>query len=67
MKGKSLPQFVSRFKNSNKRYIQIKRITEEVVDRRLVEYKSLLTSALVAVVEALTMNPNRYIVIYHSN
>jgi hypothetical protein len=42
-------------------------ITEEVVDRRLVEYKSLLTSALVAVVEALTMNPNRYIVIYHSN
>ena len=61
-----LQQFVSRFKNSNKRYIQIKRIAEEVVDRLLKERKSLLNSALVAVVEALRMNPDRYAVIYNS-
>jgi chorismate mutase len=54
-----LQQFVSRFKNSNKRYIQIKRITEEVIDRLLAERKSLLTLALVAVIEALRMNPDR--------
>jgi chromosome segregation ATPase len=61
-----LQQFVSRFKNSNKRYIQIKRIAEEVVDRLLKERKWLLSSALVAVVEALRMNPDRYAVIYNS-
>jgi chorismate mutase len=54
-----LQQFVSRFKNSNKRYIQIKRITEEVIDRLLAERKSLLTLALVAVIEVLRMNPDR--------
>ena len=53
-----LQQFVSRFKNSNKRYIQIKRITE-VIDRLLAERKSLLTLALVAVIEVLRMNPDR--------
>jgi DNA-binding Lrp family transcriptional regulator len=47
-----LQQFVSRFKNSDKRYLQIKGIAEEVVDRFLAELKSLLNSALVAVVEA---------------
>ena len=41
-------------------------MTEEVVDRLLVERKSLLNSALVAVVEALRMNPDRYAVIYNS-
>jgi chromosome segregation ATPase len=61
-----LQQFVSRFRNSNERYPQIKRIAEEVVDRLLKERKSLLTSALVAVVEALRMNPDRYAVIYNS-
>ena len=61
-----LQQFVSRFKNIDRRYIQIKRIAEEVVDRLLAERKSLLTSALVAVVEALRMNPDRYAVIYNS-
>jgi hypothetical protein len=38
----------------------------QVVDRLLKERKSLLTSALVAVVEALRMNPDRYAVIYNS-
>lgn len=61
-----LQQFVSRFKNSDKRYLQIKRIAEEVVDRLLAERKSLLTSALVAVIEALRMNPDKYAVIYNS-
>ena len=60
-----LEQFVSRFRNSNEKYLQIKRIAEEVVDRLLAERKSLLTSALIAVVEALRMNPDRYAVIYN--
>lgn len=47
-------------------YLQIKRMAEEIVDRLLAERKSLLTSALVAVVEALRMNPHRYAVIYNS-
>jgi hypothetical protein len=38
----------------------------QVVDRLLKERKSLLTSALLAVVEALRMNPDRYAVIYNS-
>ena len=61
-----LQQFVSRFKNSDSRYLQIKRIAEEVVDRLLAERKSLLASALIAVVEALRMNPDRYAIIYNS-
>ncbi|HEY5632092.1 MAG TPA: hypothetical protein VIR31_08175, partial [Nitrososphaeraceae archaeon] len=32
-----------------------------------VEYKSLLSSALVTVIEALRMNPDRYVVVYNSN
>ena len=64
MKGKSWQQFVSRFKNSNEKYLKIKSIAEEVVDRLLKERE--LTSALIAVVEALRMNPDRYAVIYNS-
>ena len=45
--------FVSRFKNSDRRYIQIKRIAGQVVNRLLAEQQSLLTSALIAVVEVL--------------
>jgi chorismate mutase len=62
----SLQQFVLRFKNSNEKYLKIKGIAEEVVDRLLKERKSLLSSALIAVVEALRMNPDRYAVIYNS-
>jgi hypothetical protein len=47
-------------------YLQTRRIAEEVVDRLLAERKSLLNSALVAVVEALRMNPDRYAIIYNS-
>jgi chorismate mutase len=61
-----LQQFVSRFKNIDSRYLQIRSIAEEVVDRLLAERKSLLSSALIAVVEALRMNPDRYAVIYNS-
>ena len=45
-------------------YLKIKSVAEEVVDRLLAERKSLLSSALIAVVEALRMNPDRYAVIY---
>jgi len=38
-----LQQFVSRFKNSDSRYLQIKSIAEEVIDRLLAERKSLLS------------------------
>ena len=65
MKGSELQQFVSRFRNSNEKYLKIKRIAQEVVDRLLAERGSLLTSALIAVVEALRMNPDRYAVIYN--
>ena len=41
-------------------------MAEQVVDRFLAERKSLLNSALIAVVEALRMNPDRYAVIYNS-
>jgi chorismate mutase len=61
-----LQQFVSRFKNSNDKYLKIKRMAEEVVAGLLAKRKSLLNSALVAVVEALRMNPDRYAVIYNN-
>jgi len=61
-----LEQFASRFKNSNRNYLIVKSIAEQVVDRLLRERKSLLTSALVAVVEGLRMNPDRYAVIYNN-
>jgi chorismate mutase len=61
-----LQRFVSRFKSSNRRYLQIRRMAEEVVDRLLAERKSLLTSAIIAVIEALRMNPDRYAIIYNS-
>src|SRR6186997_2760973 len=61
-----LQQFVSRFKNSNEKYLQIKDVAEEHVKRLLTEEESLLDLALKAVIEALRMNPDRYAVIYNS-
>jgi chromosome segregation ATPase len=61
-----LQQVVSRFKDGNEKYLQIKSIAEIDIDRLLAERKSLLSSALIAVVEALRMNPDRYAVIYNS-
>src|SRR6188472_4771089 len=63
---RQLQQFVSRFKNSNRRYLQIKDAAEEQVNRLLKEEESLLDLALKAVIEALRMNPDRYAIIYNS-
>jgi len=61
-----LEQFVFRFRNSNKKYLKIKSVAEEVVDRLLAKQGGLLTSALLAVVESLRLNPDRYAVIYNT-
>ena len=61
-----LEQFVFRFKNSNKKYLKVKSIAEDHVNRLLTEEESLLDLALKAVIEALRMNPDRYAVIYNS-
>jgi chromosome segregation ATPase len=61
-----LEQFAYRFKNSNKKYLKVKSIAEEVVNRLFTEQESLLDLALKAVIEALRMNPDRYAVIYNS-
>ena len=63
---RQLQQFVSRFKNSNKKYLKIKDVAEEHVNRLLTEQEPLLDLALKAVIEALRMNPDRYAVIYNS-
>jgi chromosome segregation ATPase len=61
-----LQQFVSRFRNSNEKYLKIKDVAEEQVNRLLTEEERLLDLALKAVIEALRMNPDRYAVIYNS-
>ena len=63
---RQLQQFVSRFKNGNDKYLKIKGIAEENVNRLLTEQETLLDLALKAVIEALRMNPDRYAVIYDS-
>ena len=63
---RQLQQFVSRFRNNDRRYLQIKSIAKEIVDRLLTEQESFLDLALKAVIEALRMNPDRYAVIYDS-
>jgi len=63
---RQLQQFVSRFKNSNEKYLQIKDVAEDHVNRLLKEEETLLDLALKAVIEALRMNPDRYAVIYNS-
>jgi len=61
-----LEQFVFRFKNSNKKYLKVKSIAEEHVNRLLIEEETLLDLALKAAIEALRMNPDRYKIIYDS-
>jgi predicted nuclease with TOPRIM domain len=61
-----LEQFIFRFKNSNKKYLKIKSIAEEVLNGLLTEEEPLLDLALKAVIEALRINPDRYTVIYDS-
>jgi len=60
-----LEQFVSRFKNSNEKYLKIKSIAEDHVNGLLTDEESLLDLALKAVIEALRMNPDRYAIIYN--
>ena len=55
-----------RFRNSNRKYLEIKSIVEEQVNRLLTEQGGMLTSALLAVVEALRLNPDRYAIIYNT-
>src|SRR5438045_8470719 len=61
-----LQQFVYRFKNGNEKYLKIRDVAEEHVNRLLTEQETLLDLALKAVIEALRMNPDRYAVIYNS-
>jgi chorismate mutase len=55
-----LQQFVCRFKNNNDKYLKIKDVAEEQVNRLLTEQETLSDLALNAVIEALRMNPDRY-------
>jgi hypothetical protein len=59
-------KLVSRFKNGNEKYLKIKDVAEENVNRLLTEQESLLDLALKVVIEALRMNPDRYAIIYDS-
>jgi hypothetical protein len=43
-----LEQFVLRFRNSNKKYLNIKSIAEEIVNRLLTGHDGILTSALIS-------------------
>jgi len=63
---RQLQQFVSGFKNSNEKYLKIKDVAEDHVNRLLTEEEPLLELALKAVIEALRMNPDMYAVIYNS-
>jgi hypothetical protein len=56
-------QFVLRFRNGNKKYLKIKSNAEEQANRLLTEQGWLLT--LLAVIEALRLNPDRYAIIYN--
>jgi chorismate mutase len=63
---RQLQQFVSRFKNSDEKYLKIKDVAEDHVNRLLTEEETLLDLALNAGIEALRMNPDRYKIIYDS-
>jgi hypothetical protein len=59
-----LEQFVSRFKNGNRKYLEIRSIAEQIVYGLLSEHGALLTSVIIAVVHALRVNPDRYAIIF---
>jgi chromosome segregation ATPase len=61
-----LGQFVSRFRNTNKKYLKIKSIAKEEANRLLSEQEPLLGSVLKAVIESLRMAPDRYAIIFNS-
>jgi uncharacterized protein YoxC len=62
-----LEQFVSRFKNGNRKYLEIRGIAQEIVNRLLAEQGLLLTSAIIAVVQALRENPDKYNIIFDNS
>jgi chorismate mutase len=62
---RQLQQFISRFKNGNEKYLKIKDVAEEHVNRLLADEETLLDLALKAVIEALRMNPDKYAIIYN--
>jgi prefoldin subunit 5 len=61
-----LEQFVSRFRNTNRKYLKIKSIAEEYVNKLLADQEPLLDLALNAVIEALRMAHDRYAIIYNT-
>ncbi|HEY5631579.1 MAG TPA: hypothetical protein VIR31_05590 [Nitrososphaeraceae archaeon] len=62
-----LAQFVSRYKNANREYLEIRGIAEQIVNRLLAEQGALLTSAIMAVIQALRENPNRHDIIFDNS
>ena len=52
--------FVEGFKRSNKKYGKIRAIAEEHIDRFLSDRKALVSAAVLAVIEALRMHPNKH-------
>ena len=62
-----LEQFVSRFKNGNRAYLEIKSIAEQIVYGLLAEHRALLTSAIIAAVHALRENPDRCAIIFDNS
>ena len=63
---RQLERFVSRFRNTNRKYLRIKSIAEEQVNRLLSEQEPLLDLALNSVIEALRMAHDRYAIIYNT-
>src|SRR5690349_6489451 len=63
---RQIEQFVSRFRNTNRRYLKIKSIAEEYVNKLLADQEPLLDLALNAVIEALRMAHDRYAIIYNT-
>jgi flagellar biosynthesis GTPase FlhF len=63
---RQIEQFVSRFRNTNRKYLKIKSIAEEYVNKLLADQEPLLDLALNAVIEALRMAHDRYAIIYNT-
>ena len=61
---KQLEEFVSRLKNGNRNYLEIRDIAEQIVYGFLAEPGALLTSVIIAVVHALRQNPVKYKIIF---
>jgi hypothetical protein len=61
-----LERFVSRFRNTNRKYLKIKSIAEEYVNKLLADQEPLLDLALNVVIEALRMAHDRYAIIYNT-